>query len=224
MPRKRQALSSAPLSPVCEFRQIQHTRSCKAEDLPKSVPIRLSFSHSTFSPQPCKSTSYIGPHRPSPPPVPTNTRLARLSSYREIVLFEKTDFSGSYWCYSLFRSCTQIHWVWRSYRSSNPKTLSSCKRLVKTQGDRKEGKIVIALLWGKPARSLSCEWVQVFHDFSVWANGNFKAEFQPPVYVRLQLFGPWHVAGIPHVSRTNHHYLDGCCVNVPRTFGIGLQK
>ena len=59
---------------------------------------------------------------------------------------------------------------------------------------------------------------------SVWANGNFKAEFQPAVYVRLQLFGPWHVAGMPYVRRPNPHYLDGCCVNLLRTFGIGLQK
>ena len=60
--------------------------------------------------------------------------------------------------------------------------------------------------------------------FSVWANDNFKAELQPSVYVRLQLFGSWHVAGSPYVSRPNHHYLNGCCVNVLRTFGIGLEK
>ena len=58
----------------------------------------------------------------------------------------------------------------------------------------------------------------------IWANGNLKAEFQPPVYVRLQLLGPWYVAGITHVSRPNHHYLDDCWINVRRTFGIGLQK
>ena len=59
---------------------------------------------------------------------------------------------------------------------------------------------------------------------SVWADHNCKAKLQPSVYVWLQLLGPWHVAGNPHVSRPNHHYLDGCCAKVRRTFGIGLEK
>ena len=35
---------------------------------------------------------------------------------------------------------------------------------------------------------------------SVLSDGNPAAEFQPPFYVRLQLFGPWHMAGSSHVS------------------------